>query len=133
VLRRFPFRTLNFVDVGTEGEGVGTMKWFWRGALIAVLGSFPLAMICALIYRFPIPFVGYRSGVNAVGPAFGAVLLYGLFGGFAVQGLLGGLASHFAARTNPNPSAGLVLFAALGAAAIGVGILAVLDRVVGPW
>ena len=53
------------------------------GALSAILLVFPLAAVCALLFRFPIPFGSYESGWSAVphaGPP--AVRFYGSLGGF---------------------------------------------------
>jgi hypothetical protein len=46
----------------------------FTGALIAVLATFPLAVLCAVVFRFPAPFVGYVGGPDAVRPALVAVV-----------------------------------------------------------
>ena len=117
----------------TKERGV---KSFLRGALIGVVGSFPLAGLSALLFRFPIPFDAYRSGVDAVVPALGAVVFYGFLGGFVVQGVLGGLGGLIAATLAPDPPGpGWRRRDAwsLAAASTGVLTLALLDRIVGPW
>jgi len=38
----------------------------WRSAFAAAI---PITAICALLFRFPIPFAGYISGIYAVRPA----------------------------------------------------------------
>jgi len=112
------------------------MKWFWRGALIAILGSFPLAVVCAVVYRFPVPLVGMRSGVDAIPAALFAVLAYGILGGFVVQGLLGGLGGVVAAKVNREVSPAtdrMCVVLSLLAASVGVLTLVFLDRIIGPW
>jgi hypothetical protein len=42
---------------------------FAFGAVAACAGAFPAAAAVALVYRFPIPFRGYESGLDAVGSA----------------------------------------------------------------
>ena len=112
------------------------MGWFLKGAVIGVLASFPLAALCALLFRFPIPFAGYQRGPEAVMPAMIAVLFYGALGGFAVQAVLGGIGGTLGARYaradtgRPNTTA---IAGAAAASAIGVFLLAVLDLIIGPW
>lgn len=67
-----------------------------------------------------------------VGPTISAALFFGLLRGFVVQGVLGGLAGFPAARTLPTTYRRCVS-AALAAAALGVGILSVLDHLIGTW
>jgi hypothetical protein len=43
---------------------------------------FPFAALCGLVYRFPVPFAGYLSGVMAMPLALLAVVVYGILGGF---------------------------------------------------
>jgi hypothetical protein len=43
---------------------------------------FPFAALCGLVYRFPVPFSGYLSGVMAMPLALLAVVVYGILGGF---------------------------------------------------
>lgn len=42
---------------------------FWKciatGGVVSILATFPLAALVALVYRFPVPFVGYVSGWGA--------------------------------------------------------------------
>jgi len=49
------------------------IPWFFCGAVCGVLGTYPGAGLAALLFRFPIPFVGYSSGVHAVLPSLVAV------------------------------------------------------------
>jgi hypothetical protein len=96
-----------------------------------------MAMLSALLFRFPIPFVGYSSGVHAVLPSLAAVTVYGVFvGGFVVQGLLGGLAGLLARRQGGldrrRPWRRCVVYGC-AASLPGVVILAILDKIIGPW
>ena len=113
------------------------MSSFFCGTFCSILGTYPMAVFCALLFRFPIPFGGYASGVEAVIPTLLAVTVYGvLFGGFMVQGLLGGLAGLLARRRGgPDRRRTWRLCALYGLAASlpGVVILAVLDKIIGPW
>src|SRR5690606_735251 len=88
-----------------------------RGASWAVILAFPLAALCALIYRFPIPFAGYKDGLLAMPMALLAVLFYGVLGGFVVlviAGGIGGLAAYFIGRPDERSMKWLSLgFAAL--------------------
>lgn len=104
------------------------------GALVAIVGLFPAAALVALVYGFPIPFDGRRSGIDAVAPSFFAVLYYGVFGGFAVMWILGGLAGALAVRLTRHDQAARgawVAGLALAAALIAVLVAAVLDDVLG--
>ena len=38
----------------------------FAGAVISVASAFPIAMLLAYFYRFPIPLAGYQSGMAAV-------------------------------------------------------------------
>jgi hypothetical protein len=107
-----------------------------KGMLWAVGLVFPLAGLCALIYRFPIPFAGYESGLAAVPLALVAVVFYGIIGGFPAlmaAGALGGAAAHGIGQPDPARVRLLtVTFAGLFALA-GVIMLAILDKLIGPW
>ena len=72
------------------------IKFFLAGAAISVGATFPLAALMALVFRFPIPFGSYMSGIGAVIPALFAAAFYGMIGGFMVQALLGGLTGGLA-------------------------------------
>jgi hypothetical protein len=107
----------------------------WRivvGALVAILASFPLAALTALVVRFPIPFGGYVSGPEAVGPVLYAVGFYGMLGGFFVQAVVGGVAAFVASRSQPRGSKRWVA-APVAAAWAGVLLLSILDWIIGPW
>ena len=107
-----------------------------RGALWAVALAFPIAAICALLYRFPVPFAGYLTGPVAVPGALAAVVFYGVLGGFPallVAGALGGAAAYALGRTAERRVRRLTLAFAGLIALLSVGLLAVLDKVIGPW
>jgi len=111
--------------------------WFRKGAIVGIVSTVPLVLLCALIFRFPVPFAGYLSGPSAILPALIAILFYGvLFGGFVVQALLGGLgglfAEHLATSNNQNIKTLCVVFSTIGAS-FGVLTLAILDKIIGPW
>ena len=109
------------------------IRYFLTGAALAVIATFPLAAIVALIFRFPIPFGSYLSGVQAVVPALFAAAFYGMIGGFIVQAILGGIAGVMASRTGaPDRRRAVLIYAGL-AALPGVLILSVLDWIIGPW
>ena len=95
--------------------------------------SFPLAALAALVFRFPIPFGSYMSGIGAVIPALFAAGFYGVIGGFAVQAILGGAAGVMAARTGAANRRRAVLTCAVLAALPGLLILSILDWIIGPW
>lgn len=128
---------------GTDFEGLGRDKEndqvtsaVLRGALWAVALAFPLAAICALIYRFPVPFVGYETGLTAVPGALLAVVFYGLLGGFPAllaAGGLGGAAAHTLARPDVPRIRNLTLAFSGIVALLAVALLAVLDKIIGPW
>jgi len=106
------------------------------GMLWAVGLAFPLAAICALVYRFPIPFAGYESGLAAMPLALVATVFYGILGGFPAlmaAGALGGAAAYSIGQPDRQRVRWLtVTFAGL-AALSGVVLLAVLDKLIGPW
>ncbi len=116
--------------------GRGRAQAMVRGALWAVVVAFPLAAVCALIYRFPMPMAGYRSGPTAVPDALLAAVFYGLLGGFPAllaAGAAAGAAAYNVASPDPRRVHRLVLIFATAVAALGVGLLANLDRLIGPW
>ncbi len=106
------------------------------GAASATLLAFPFAAMCAVLYRFPVPFAGYVSGVGAVPSVLMGVAFYGILGGFPLltaAGVLAGWAAH--RKGQPDPRAVRRLAIGLGALAalLGVALLAVLDTLIGSW
>src|SRR5688572_17347925 len=73
------------------------------GIILAVAVAFPLAEFVGLVYRFPIPFVGFRSGFEAVGLSAQAVLVYTIFvGGWVVFIVFGIVAAAIARSIGSN-------------------------------
>jgi hypothetical protein len=106
------------------------------GGVSAILGSFPVAALVALVYRFPIPFAGMGSGPRAILPSLFAVLFYGILGGFLFVGILGVLVGLLAYRLG-RPDIRRIVYVTLGLA-VGVDFLAtftlaILDKIIGPW
>ena len=119
----------------TDGGSPGA-AFLW-GALTAVLGTFPLAVLCALAFRFPVPFGGYMTGPDSIIPVLIAVVFYGgLFGGFIVQAMLGGFGGLAAWRWGGSDRRRIArlrtVLSLLGSAA-GVFTMAILDKIIGPW
>ena len=106
------------------------------GAAVATAGAFPAAALIALVYGFPVPFVGKLQGVAAIKPAMFAVVFYGILGGFIVLPLLGAAAGFLASRMNhgnPRAARRLTIIAALAVSLACVVFLATLDLLIGPW
>jgi hypothetical protein len=112
------------------------------GALTAVIGALPIAALCALVYRFPIPFSGYESGPQAAVHCVMAVVMYGVFlGGFIVLAALGAVLGWLAAyladegqNEGTHKTIGAAgIIAGLTADAIVVGLMANWDYIYGPW
>jgi hypothetical protein len=106
------------------------------GAASATLLAFPLAAICVLVYRFPVPFAGYASGIEAVVPVLLGVVFYGILGGFpllATVGALGGWAAHRKGQPDQRTVRRLAVVFGGVAALLGVTFLAVLDKLIGAW
>jgi hypothetical protein len=98
--------------------------------------AFPVAGVLALLYRFPVPFAGYVSGLPGVGYAMVAVLFYGIVGGFPLLAVLGGIVGALATRTAPPGSRfpwGRVIMACMLPDVAALSLLAVLDKIIGPW
>jgi hypothetical protein len=111
--------------------------WFGKGAVVGVVATLPLTVLCALVFRFPVPFAGYLSGPTAIVPALMSLVFYGvLFGGFVVQAVLGGvggvLAEYVGAPNKGRVARLCIVFSSIGAS-VGVVTLAVLDKIIGPW
>jgi len=106
------------------------------GALAAILLAFPFAALCALVFRFPIPFAAYESGWSAVPHAVAAVRFYGALGGFpllALLGALGGAFAHHMGRAEPQRVWRRTISLAAAVAICAVILLATLDYIIGPW
>lgn len=106
------------------------------GAVFAIVLSLPVALLTVVVFRFPIPFGGYESGVVAIPRTILAVGFYGMLGGFPLLGLLGAGAGLWAWRRHAPDARGvlrLTLMLASFVALAGVLTLAVLDKIIGPW
>jgi hypothetical protein len=106
------------------------------GAAFAILMSLPIALLTVVVFRFPIPFGEYESGIAAVPRTILAVAFYGMLGGFPLLGFLGAGAGLWAWRRHAPDGRGvlrLTLILASVAALAGVLTLAVLDMIIGPW
>ena len=89
----------------------------------------------ALVFRFPIPFAGYRSGPSPVIPAMFAVVFYGFFSGFVlliVLGAMGGVLTTFLKRKFREPKR-LVCIGSVVITFVCLFVLAIPDYIVGPW
>ena len=107
-----------------------------RGAVWAVVLAFPFAAICALLYRFPVPFAGYATGPDGILSALVAALFYGLMGGIPallVAGALSGVSAYYLGKPDTQRIQRLALGFAGVVAAVGVGALAFLEEIIGPW
>lgn len=107
------------------------------GILWAFILIFPAAALVALVYRFPVPFRGYVGGPEAMAPAVVAVVFYGFIGGFFVVLAIGVVAGAIAYRPeSPRedkasvPLLHMLCFVGDIMAAL---VLAVLDKLIGPW
>lgn len=122
---------------GQEGELTVLASAVLRGALWAVALAFPLAALCALLYRFPVPLVGYETGPEAIPGALLAVVFYGVLTGFfpalLAVGALGGAAAYALGKPDAQRVRRLALTFAGLVATLGVGFLAILDKLIGAW
>lgn len=99
---------------------------------VAAVGFAPLAAaIVAAVYRFPIPFAEYVTGVGGMPAAALASVFYLALGGFVVLGAFGAAAGALlagtAAATRHAVAASFVI------AVVGALSLALLEYVIGPW
>ncbi|MGI9472740.1 MAG: hypothetical protein ACR2NZ_14475 [Rubripirellula sp.] len=121
----------------TDVVGVSRWRLAVTGSLWAMFLAFPVAAFIALVFRFPIPFVGYRSGVDAVVPALFATLFYGLvFGGLVWLGLFGAVAGLFVPSkllVERRLALWVARIWALGVAILNLSLLSVLDMIIGPF
>lgn len=115
------------------------MNKFWaalHGAFWCVLFAFPSALLLVSVWRFPIPFAGYRSGLSHAGHVLMAVAFYGIIGGFVVLGVLGAIAGLAARALRPDDEPEQKRLTRIITAAIALAaaiLLAALDKIIGPW
>lgn len=106
------------------------------GAVSAVLFTFPFAALLTATFRFPVPFAGYRSGVEAIPSALVGLLFYGLIGGFVVVaffGAMGGALAYWRLRSRGASAFHAMLALSAATAFAGTLLLAILDKLIGPW
>jgi hypothetical protein len=97
-----------------------------RGAFAALAAVYPAAFLTALVWRFPIPFSGFESGIGAAVRSVIAVTFYGLFGGFVVVPIAGAVAGSLAGRERSvKAGCAAALFCTL--------LLSVWDKIYGPF
>lgn len=102
------------------------------GAVASVVLCFPCAAIVAMLYRFPVPFGDYASGVQGIPLAVMAAAFYGaLLGGFVPVGLIGAVLA-LRMRGRPNTTQGILVRSTAVALAAAV-CLATLELFIGPW
>lgn len=114
----------------------GRVKAMLLGAVASCLAAFPAAFVIALVWRLPIPFGRYESGVYAAGKSWFAVLFYGAIGGFLVLGFLGAIGGTIAHQRHSHECSAalrLNLLLALLFSTLGVGLLSGLDLLIGKW
>jgi len=114
----------------------GRIKAMLLGAVASCLAAFPAAFVIALVWRLPIAFGHYESGVHAAEKSWLVVLFYGAIGGFLVLGFFGAIGGAIAhQRHAPDRAAALSLnlLLALLFATLAVGLLSVLDLLIGKW
>ena len=117
------------------GMSVGK-QYVTCGAILTAGLAIPVGGFLAMVYRFPIPFAGYASGIQAVGYAMGAVIFYGVIGGFPLLALLGALSGAVVTRIKPAPLQHPWMDLLLPSLAIDfvlLFVLSVLDKIIGPW
>lgn len=125
---------------GTNFDGVQPVtrrRLALSGAFWTILLAFPIAALLALLFRFPVPFVGYMSGPSAVVPSMFTLLFYGLpLGGFVWLGLLGAIAGLWipdSTREHRRKAFWSVRLWGTGVSATNMIALSVLDKIIGPF
>ena len=106
------------------------------GAIASVIGLFPIAFLMALLWRFPLPFAGYQSGLEAAVKSPLAVAFYGIMGGFVLVPALGAMCAALVFKTvnGDQPKARrLTIFLALVIAFVSCLFLSILDHFIGEW
>lgn len=106
------------------------------GGLAAVVLAPVAAATTAAVYRFPVPLVGYTSGIGGALTAAVGSIFYLVLGGavvLAVAGALGGLAMTWGSPAPTRRGYLIAVLAGLFAAFLGAIGLALLEFLVGPW
>ena len=106
------------------------------GAVWSILAAFPITVLLALFFRFPVPFAGIGGGISYVIPAIFGLLIYGIpLGGFILLGVCGALAGLLSRLATASAVQQIQLQRGLSVVvtAILLFILATLDWYIGPW
>lgn len=103
------------------------------GAVAAVVSAPAAAALLAVLYRFPVPFRGYATGVAEAPTAALAALFYLALGGAVVLGGSGAIVGALLARWRPGRATVPILVAAVAIALVAAAALAVLEFFVGTW
>jgi hypothetical protein len=118
-----------------------------KGTIIAVVVSFPVAILFALLFRLPIPLGGYIGPFGEIGVYdFGAIelfkavflawIFYGMFGGFIILSVLGAITGVVASRKYSESVSiknKMIVLWATTISAIPILLLSILDYIIGPW
>jgi hypothetical protein len=125
-----------------------------KGAIIAIVSSLPIAMLFALLYRFPIPIVGYigpfadsyvdnpidhaNDIINIATVVSMAWFVYGMSGGFIILSVGGAItgkiiSSKYSGLANKRQKNILVIICGIIIAILSVGLLSTLEYIIGPW
>jgi len=123
------------------------MKAAIKCAMLSIAVSFPIALLMAFSFRFPIPLGGYIGPASEIGINYTEIidlvkmvtvawLFYGVLGGFIFLAIGGASASIFVTYIvykKEDHQDCKVLFPAILVAFFGCGFLAILDYIIGPW
>lgn len=127
------------LEEGSPPEKTNSLSLGWAifgGAGWSVAASFPITAVLVSILQFPIPFRGIVSGPKFIPLAIFALLMYGIFlGGFVVLSVAGGLAGAFARYIGSTAAKQRLVLRvlAVGSSLFLLVVLAILDRIIGPW
>ncbi|MFF2082643.1 hypothetical protein ACFVVM_02660 [Nocardia sp. NPDC058176] len=120
------------VEAGTADR----MKHAVVGGLSAIVLAPVAAAVIAIVYRFPVPLVGYTSGFGGALTAAAGSLFYLVLGGAVLVGAIGGAGGLLVAgpRRPATPRTyTIAVLVGLGVAFLGALALALLEYLVGPW
>lgn len=126
-------------EEGSLPERTDSLSLGWAilsGGMLSVGTAFPITVLMVTFFRFPVPFVGYVSGLSSILPALFALLFYGIvFGGFVLLAVAGGISGAVARSVGTSAAKqGLILrVLAVGASSVLLLLLATLDWIIGPW
>ena len=123
-------------NVSSRDEPRSLLRAMIGGALWSLGSAFPITILMALFFRFPVPFRGIDSGPSHVIPAIFGLLFYGvLFGGFILLLVCGALsgAAAFLLAPAARDQRRLQRCLAIGITFVLLFVLATLDWYIGPW